>query len=279
MSPLSVEGKFAIVTGGGSGINLAFSKLLLQHGCSVVIVDLALRPEAKELASQYSHKKGGTGLSAIFLQTDISSCPGPVSSSPISRPSGTRPRRPQTRTAPSIDSANGEPGSYKCLEINLTRPIRLSQLGIGYWTKNKLPGTLVHVSSIAGHVAGVAAPLYFASKHGCMLRDTAGIRVSAVAPGTVKTPLWTEAPDKKHLVENDGDLEILPETVAEAMSELCENPEYGNGMILEVMNDHRRVVSLFNADPPPPKAADMPAFVTITTELLERRLKKDGLDV
>lgn len=132
-----------------------------------------------------------------------------------------------------------------------------------------------------------------------MLRDTAGIRVSAVAPGTVKvsipvtvspmlsdimliihqTPLWTEAPDKKHLVENDGDLEILPETVAEAMSELCENPEYGNGMILEVMNDHRRVVSLFNADPPPPKAADMPAFVTITTELLERRLKKDGLDV
>lgn len=40
-----------------------------------MIVDLALRPEAKELASQYSHKKGGTGLSAIFLQTDVASWP------------------------------------------------------------------------------------------------------------------------------------------------------------------------------------------------------------
>ncbi|KAI0439652.1 short chain dehydrogenase [Xylaria telfairii] len=307
MSPLSVEGKFAIVTGGGSGINLAFSKLLLQHGCSVVIGDIALRPEAKELVSQYSHKGGSPGPSAIFHQTDVTSwpqlsslfekclssfgrvdiiVPGAGVFEPYFSAFWSPPKTATNPDSPSIDFANGEPGSYKCLEINLTHPIRLSQLGIGYWTKNKLPGTLVHVSSMAGHTAGVAAPLYFASKHGLhgfvrslgMLRDTVGIRVSAVAPGVVKTPLWTEAPDKKHLVEDGRGLEILPETIAEAMLELCEKPEYGDGTILEVMNNHRRVVPLFNADPPPPKAADMPAFVTITTELLQR-LKKDGLDV
>ncbi|KAI0467414.1 short chain dehydrogenase [Xylaria cf. heliscus] len=307
MSSLSVKGKFAIVTGSGSGINLAFSRLLLRQGCSVVIGDLALRPEAKELISQYPYKEGSTGPSAIFHQTDVTSWPqlsslfdkcisafGRVDiivpgAGVFEPPFSAFWNPPKTATnpdSPSLDSADGEPGSYKILEINLTHPIRLSQLGIGYWTKNKLPGTLVHVSSIAGHVTGVAAPLYFTSKHGLhgfvrslgRLRDTVGIRVSAVAPGTVRTPLWTDAPDKKHLVENNRGLEILPETIAEAMLELCENPEYGDGTILEVMNDHRRVVPLFNADPPPPKVADMPALITMTTDLLER-LKKDGLDV
>jgi NAD(P)-dependent dehydrogenase (short-subunit alcohol dehydrogenase family) len=55
-------------------------------------------------------------------------------------------------------------------------------------------GCLVHVSSIAGHAAGIGTPLYFASKHGLHgfvrslggLRDELGIRVSAVAPGSVK---------------------------------------------------------------------------------------------
>ncbi|RYC65586.1 hypothetical protein CHU98_g658 [Xylaria longipes] len=154
--------------------------------------------------------------------------------------------------SPSIDSADGEPGSYKSLEIHLTHPIRLSQLGIYYWAKNKLPGTLA--SQLPPH------------------RLSYCITILTI----YQTPSWTEAPDKKHLVGNDRGLEILPEPVAEAMLDLCENPKYSNGTILEVMNDHRRVVPLFNADSPPPKA-DMPALVTITTDLLEK-LKKDRLD-
>ncbi|KAI8948678.1 short chain dehydrogenase [Xylaria longipes] len=205
--------------------------------CSVVTGALALRLEGKELLSQYPHKEGGTGLSAIFHQKDVPAARYLPSSRNAYLHSGTA-THPDS---PSIDSADGEPGSYKSLEIHLTHPIRLSQLGIYYWAKNKLPGT-----------------------------------VSAVAPDTVKTPSWTEAPDKKHLVGNDRGLEILPEPVAEAMLDLCENPKYSNGTILEVMNDHRRVVPLFNADSPPPKA-DMPGLVTITTDLLEK-LKKDRLD-
>ncbi|RWA03329.1 hypothetical protein EKO27_g11779 [Xylaria grammica] len=306
-SSLSVHGKFAIVTGAGSGINLAFAKLLLQRGCSVAIGDLALRPEAEELLSKYPHTEGGPGPSAIFHPTDVTSWPALSSLfekglSSFGRIDIIVPgagvfephfsafwNPPKTATNPdstSTDSAYGTPGSYKSLEINLTHPIRLSQLGIGYWTKNKLPGTLVHLSSIAGHAAGIPAPLYFTSKHGLhgfvrslgMLRDTVGIRISAVAPGTVNTPIWTEAVDKKHLVQDGRGLEIEPETVAEAMLELCENPEYGDGTILEVMNDHKRVVPLYHADPPLPKAADMPALVTITVELVER-LKTKGLDV
>ncbi|KAI1748622.1 short chain dehydrogenase [Xylaria castorea] len=272
MSSLSVEGKFAIVTGGGnSGTTLTFLKLLLQHGCSVVIGDLELYPEAKELVSQYPHKEGGTGPSAIFHQTDVTSWPQLTSLFEKALSSFGRvdiivagagvfephfsafwvpPRTAAFQESTSVDSADGEPGSYKSLEINLTHPIRLSQMGIAYWVKNKLPGTLVHVSSIAGYGPGINAPLYLASKHGLhgfvrslgTLRETTGIRISAVTPGTIKMPSRAEIRDKNHLVESVRSWEALREAIAEAMLELCENPEYGSGTILEVTNGHRRVV-------------------------------------
>ncbi|KAK8902038.1 hypothetical protein QC760_009523 [Botrytis cinerea] len=49
-----IEGKVAIVTGAGSGINLAFATLLLSKGCNVVIADLSLQPAATELLTTYT---------------------------------------------------------------------------------------------------------------------------------------------------------------------------------------------------------------------------------
>jgi NAD(P)-dependent dehydrogenase (short-subunit alcohol dehydrogenase family) len=44
--PPDLRGKGAIVTGGGSGICLAFTKELYQRGCNVLICDLGLHREA-----------------------------------------------------------------------------------------------------------------------------------------------------------------------------------------------------------------------------------------
>ena len=67
---MSVEGKTAIITGAGSGINFSFTKLLLSKGCNVVIADLALRPEAQALLSQYP-SSSSSGTKAIFQKTDV----------------------------------------------------------------------------------------------------------------------------------------------------------------------------------------------------------------
>jgi 3-hydroxybutyrate dehydrogenase len=56
---MNVEGKTAVITGAGSGINLSFAKLLLSKGCNIVIADLALRPEAEALVSQYPSTSSG----------------------------------------------------------------------------------------------------------------------------------------------------------------------------------------------------------------------------
>lgn len=61
-----VDDKTALVTGGGSGICLEFSKLLLEKGCNVVIADLALQPEAQEVIRDRSFKGR-----AIFVKTDV----------------------------------------------------------------------------------------------------------------------------------------------------------------------------------------------------------------
>jgi 3-hydroxybutyrate dehydrogenase len=68
---LSVAGKTAIVTGAGSGINYCFARLLLQKQCNVIFADLALRPEAKDLVSQYSSKSVFDCPRAVFQKTDV----------------------------------------------------------------------------------------------------------------------------------------------------------------------------------------------------------------
>ncbi|RYO97148.1 hypothetical protein DL765_011317 [Monosporascus sp. GIB2] len=47
--------KFTIVTGGGSSICHALTKLLLAAGCSVMTADLRLRPEAGDTVNAYPH--------------------------------------------------------------------------------------------------------------------------------------------------------------------------------------------------------------------------------
>jgi 3-hydroxybutyrate dehydrogenase len=48
-----VKGKTAIITGAGSGLNLALATKLLKKGCNVVIADLSLRPEAEALVDPH----------------------------------------------------------------------------------------------------------------------------------------------------------------------------------------------------------------------------------
>ena len=103
------------------------------------------------------------------------------------------PKTPTNPDSPSRDSANGDPGHYTVLDVNLTHPIRLSQLAIAHWTARGIPGSLLVVGSMAGYMHGLGSPLYFASKHGVHafirslggLRDTRGIRTAVIAPGVV----------------------------------------------------------------------------------------------
>ncbi|ORY68228.1 uncharacterized protein BCR38DRAFT_521334 [Pseudomassariella vexata] len=278
-SPFSVSGRTAIVTGAGSGINLAFAKLLLSRNCNVVLVDLSLRPEAQAVIDSYSDH--GKTPRAIFVKTDVSSwpalghmfdatiadfgtfdivCPGAGVYEPDWSSFWHPPGSPGSKDA--LDA-----GHYALLDINLTHPIRATQLAISHWLHPKTaqakvspsnPKRVIHISSIAAQVPNLNAPLYGASKSAisglvrCLapLEESDGIRVNAVAPGLIKTPLWTDNPDKLRYVDQQRDAWATPEEVAEAMLRCVEEVELVGGTVLEVGHEHTRRV-LVTGDPGP----------------------------
>src|SRR3954469_18547877 len=106
---------------------------------------------------------------------------------------------------------------YGILDINITHPIRVTQMAISHFLMRKKPGAVVHISSVAGQEPFFPTPMYVASKHAIngfvrsLARlesptpDIPKVRVSAVAPGLIRTPLWTEHPEKMKFIPDEED--------------------------------------------------------------------------
>ncbi|KAK2602294.1 hypothetical protein N8I77_008841 [Diaporthe amygdali] len=279
-NPFTVSGKTAIVTGAGSGINLSFAALLLSRNCNVVLADLALRPEAETLIGKYSNATSSPR--AVFVKTDVTSwpalsnmfsvalsefgdvdivCPG----AGVYEPHWSNFWHPPG-SSESKDAIDGEPGHYALLDINLSHPIRVTQLALSHWL-HPSPGRavvspsnqkrIIHISSVASYMANLNCPIYGASKFAITgfvrslapLDEKHGIRVNAVAPGVVRTPLWLEHPEKMTYLDTD-DGWVTPDEVAVAMLQCVENSNLVGGTIFEVGKNNTRSVPSFN-DPGP----------------------------
>ena len=147
--------------------------------------------------------------------------------------------------------------SYKVFDLNINHPVRATQLAIDYFQRQKQKhGVVVLISSIAAQLPLLPTPLYSASKHAisgfvrCLghLEPTLNIRVNGVAPGLVKTPIWTT--DKLKWVDESVDQWVTPEQVVDTVMELITNKEHVGGTILEVGVDRVRPVNELN-DPGP----------------------------
>lgn len=248
-----------------TGINLAFARLLLLSGCNVVFADLKLRPEARDLVA--THQESGRAR-AVFQKTDVSSweelstayetakglsgrldivCPGAGVFEPRWSNFWNPPGRKQCSN---VDDASSS--RYKSLDINLIHPIRLTQLAIMDQVKelkasmrpDALPSkrTVIHVSSVNGQLTPLWTPLYNAAKHAlngfvrtmAPLEARMGIRVVAVAPGLVQTPLWASDPDKSSPLSKNPAW-ITADEVAQVMLEMVEKTEVGK-LIRKDMN-------------------------------------------
>lgn len=210
-----LQGKSAIVTGGGSGINLALSRLLVDSGCNVLIADLRLHPMAQEWMHTISQKQKLQTGRVEFVQTDVTSWPQLERTFEVCTQvfntfcpdiivPGAGIYEPLSQSSELSFWANpgteNDFGHYKVLDINLVHPIKMTRIAIKRFMEMKKSTSspspeicVLHVSSIAGQRSGMATPLYQASKHGinsfvrgmAPLQDLLGIRVVGVAPGSV----------------------------------------------------------------------------------------------
>ncbi|EWY80984.1 hypothetical protein FOYG_15275 [Fusarium oxysporum NRRL 32931] len=258
MSVYDVKGKNAIVTGAGSGICLAFAKQLLENGCSVVIADLNLRPEAEELVNKWATTEGGKPT-VHFHKTDISNwaqisslwdaalekfgqidivCNG----AGIYEPPSSTFWNPPGVSSLSEDKADGNPGVYKTFAVNALGPIRLAQIAMDYWLRNRnVQGNLLWVASCGGYLHSLQTPLYFASKAAIVsfvkslstVRKRFGIRNAAVCPGAVHTPIFHPEYCRDRMPPET--LGLTAEQCANVMFQVLTEPKYGDGNIVETM--------------------------------------------
>lgn len=175
------------------------------------------------------------------------------------------------------------------VDINFTHPIRATQLAIAEFlnpsdgsdkSSTSNPKRVIHLGSMSCQQANLPYPMYTATKHGitgfvrslAKLEETYGIRVNAVAPGIVLTPLWTEAPDKMALVNEQEDIWTTPIETAEAMLKLLEDSEMVGGTILEVGHGHTRVIPLFGNE-----ASVEETMKLLTADLRSGTQKRPGI--
>ncbi|ETS75289.1 hypothetical protein PFICI_12233 [Pestalotiopsis fici W106-1] len=259
MSAWDVKGKVAIVTGGGSGINHAFVEVLLNAGCSVIVADINLRPEAEATLAAYPHPAKQEGSpSAVFKKTDQSNwaqlnemwdfslktfgrvdlvCPG----AGIWEPPSSNFWIPPGTSDIAKDDPNAAVGQWYTFAVNTTGPLRLAQLAFKYWIENKIQGNFLFVASMGGYCETVSTPLYYASKAALLsatksfaqMRQRLGIRVAAVCPGPCYTPLFL--PEWAAAKVRPTDFTMTPKECAETMLKVASEPQYGDGNIIEVM--------------------------------------------
>lgn len=102
-----------------------------------------------------------------------------------------------------------------------------------------------------------------------------GIKVVAIAPCMVMTPLWTNHPDQFKAVDQKQDVILSPEEMAEAMLMLVESGDYEGGSVLEVLKGKTRLVKI-DSEVPNGEGATMSNMGLITEEtltLLDREMR------
>ncbi|ASB60323.1 short-chain dehydrogenase [Bacillus sp. A053] len=189
-----LEGKTAIITGGDSGIGRAVSVLFAKEGANVVIVYLNEHQDAEE-TKQYVEKEGVKCLLIAGDVGDEAFCNDVV--------------RRASQAFPSIDilvnnaaEQHVQPSIEKITSHQLLRTFQTNIFSMFYLTKAVLPhlkkgSSIINTASITAYKGNKTLIDYSATK-GAIVTFTRslsqslvqqGIRVNAVAPGPIWTPL------------------------------------------------------------------------------------------
>jgi NAD(P)-dependent dehydrogenase (short-subunit alcohol dehydrogenase family) len=225
------EHKVAIVTGGSFGIGRATAMAFAARGAKVVVADWADNEETVDLIK-------AIGGEAIFVKCNVANVEDikAMLAKTISH---------FGRLDFAFNNAGIEGLSAQIpdgTEENWDQTLAVNLKGIWLCMKYEIPemlktrkGVIINCASIAGLVGFPGLSAYVASKHGVVgLTKTAAlefvkqnIRVNAVCPGAIKTPMLDRLTGKQKEVEQQyANMEPIgrlgtPEEVAEAVMWLC----------------------------------------------------------
>jgi 2-hydroxycyclohexanecarboxyl-CoA dehydrogenase len=189
---MRLEGRIALVTGGASGIGAATARRLAAEGARVAVADVN-EAGARSVASEID------GIALRMDVTDVESV------------------RAGVAEAGDVDVLVNNAGTDRfsffvntdeelwdfVLAVNLRGTIAVTHAVLDGMQKRGR-GAIVNVASEAGRVGSQGSVVYSAAKGGviaftrAVARESSrfGVRVNAVAPGPIDTPLLNAAPEQ-----------------------------------------------------------------------------------
>lgn len=200
---MKLQDKVAVITGGSKGIGLGCARVFAKYGCKVVLA--ARGEEAGRAAEQ---ELVAAGHDAAFIPTDVSK-PSDVQATIdaavvrfgrldcIVNNAGWHP------PAMTIDQTSVE-DFQALLRLNLVSTFAGCKFAVPHLRKTR--GSIINMSSEVGLIGQAAAPSYVSTKAGqiglthALALDLApeGIRVNAVCPAGVMTPLMQQWADTQY---------------------------------------------------------------------------------
>ena len=231
INPFDFTNQVVLVTGGSSGIGRATSLLFAQHGAKVVIGDI--NPAGVETADTIKSAKG----EAIFVQADVRDA-----------------QEVQNLVATAVKTFGGLHCAFNNAgvlppmspladieESTFDQTFAVDVKGVFLAMKYEIQqmlqtggGAIVNSASIAGLIAERGISVYVAAKHAVIGLSKAaaieyagqGIRINALAPGLVETPMtkhWFDDPEMRgfFLANSPIGRFAQPEEVAAMVLFLC----------------------------------------------------------
>ena len=200
---MRLEGKSAIITGGGSGIGLACTRLFSKEGAKVAI--MGRKQDRLEAATK---EVGGQALAVVGDLTNNNDLDNVISKT--------------LNAFGKIDIVVNNGGVFAgfplhetkdedwdtIMDTNIRSVFQLTKRVLPHMMKRKA-GAFIHISSILGLVAAPGVAAYNVSK-GALLQfnrsiameyGSMGIRSNAVCPGMVKTEMTEELMKDKELMQ------------------------------------------------------------------------------
>ncbi len=191
---ISLNGKGAVVTGGAMGIGLAISRRLCEAGAHVLLADLN-----ESEASNASSELNSLGYKSQFIKCDVAReeevkemiarairILGSIDI--LVNNAGVYPRKP-------LEEMTGK-DFERVIAVNLLGTFLCSRYAAQEMIKKQQGGCIINIASIeAVHPSSSGMSAYDASKGGVLMLTKSmahelgshGIRVNAIAPGSIKT--------------------------------------------------------------------------------------------
>lgn len=242
------ENKTVLVTGAAGGIGRASALGFAEEGANLVLVDIK---EEESRETQSLVKAAGADSELLLLDVTAGDAPAKMVAAAVERFGGLDIAHNNCGiTGPNVDIAEyPDDGWQQVMDINLNSVFRAMKEEIRAMRQQGKGGAIVNTASVASYLGLKLSVGYVTSKHALLGLTRAaaldviadGIRINAVCPGIIDTPLLGDTKNNPEMMDFIASVQPIgrmgtPEEVARCVLFMASDEAslmVGHGMLVD----------------------------------------------